>query len=206
MKLLARPPVRWGLLALAAAVTLWLSFGGGQDRDVVQPVARAGASRAGTPAASPGRVAAGEISKPGAAPSAPTAAPSVASAGADRASETPELPARERLAQGSRRDPFAPRGWLPPPPKRVAPKVEPPPPPPPPPPPTAPPVPFKFIGQLEDRNAKPAVFLTKGDSLLVVHVGDVLESTYRVESFTSKEVVVTYLPLKERQVITASGG
>jgi len=67
-------------------------------------------------------------------------------------------------------------------------------------------VPFKFIGQIEDKSAKPAAFITKGDALFVVHVGDVVENTYRVESFNAAQVVVTYLPLQQRQTIDVSGG
>jgi hypothetical protein len=75
-----------------------------------------------------------------------------------------------------------------------------------PPAPTAPPVPFKFVGLIEEKAAKPAAFIAKGDALFVVHVGDVVENTYRVESFNSAQVVVTYLPLKQRQTIEVTGG
>ena len=54
--------------------------------------------------------------------------------------------------------------------------------------------------------AKPAAFIAKGDALFVVHVGDVVESLYRVESFNSAQVVVTYLPLQQRQTIEVTGG
>jgi hypothetical protein len=37
-------------------------------------------------------------------------------------------------------------------------------------------------------------------------VGDVVENTYRVESFNAAQVVVTYLPLQQRQTIDVSGG
>jgi len=39
-----------------------------------------------------------------------------------------------------------------------------------------------------------------------VHVGDVVESTYRIESFNSAQVVITYLPLQQRQTIDVTGG
>jgi hypothetical protein len=172
---------RWAVLAAAGVVTFILAFRSSNDGDVVQPVARNGAA----------------VDAP---PPVRATAP-----GAERAVDAPDMPARSRVASGARSDPFAPKGWTPPPPP--PPKPEPAPPPPPPPPPTAPPVPFKYIGQIEDKGAKPAAFITKGDALLVVHVGDMLENnTYRVESFSAGQVIITYLPLQQRQTIAISGG
>ncbi len=169
------------VLAGAGAVTFGVVFRAvdGPDEAVVEPVAHA-PRNAG--ASDPGHSA-----RPAEAPV-----------------EAPDVPTRARLAQNTRTDPFAPKGWTPPPPP--PPKPAPPEPPPPPPPPTAPPIPYKFIGQFDDKSTKPAAFITKGDALFVVHVGDVVESTYRVESFNAAQVVVTYLPLKQRQTIDVSGG
>lgn len=116
----------------------------------------------------------------------------------------PELPTRTPITGSSSKDPFAARGWLPPPPPPPPPAALPPPPPPPPP--QAPPVPFRFVGLIEEKSAKPAAFIAKGDALFVVHVGDVVDTNYRVESFNSAQVVVTYLPLKQRQTIEVTGG
>ena len=115
-----------------------------------------------------------------------------------------ELPTRSQITQSATKDPFAAKGWLPPPPPPPPPAAALPPPPPPPP--TAPPIPFRFVGLLEEKASKPAAFLAKGDALFVVHVGDVVESTYRVESFNSAQVVLTYLPLQQRQTIEVTGG
>jgi hypothetical protein len=168
------------VLAAAGAGTFVLAFrlaGSGDDSAVVEPIAKTGAR-----------------SEPG----APSGTPAT---GTDRA---PELPARTPLTKTANSDPFAPKGWLPPPPPPPpAPAAAPPAPPPPP---TAPPVPFKFIGQIEEKSARPAAFISKGEALYVVHVGDVVENTYRVESFNSAQVVVTYLPLQQRQTIQATGG
>lgn len=127
------------------------------------------------------------------------AAPAQAGPGA------PNLPIRNKIDESASKDPFAARGWLPPPPPPapapVVPVVAEAPPPP-----TAPPVPFKFVGLIEEKAAKPAAFIAKGDALFVVHVGDVVENTYRVESFNSAQVVVTYLPLQQRQTIEVTGG
>jgi hypothetical protein len=176
------------MLAAAGAATLAVAFYfAPSDGDSVVPsVARASDSGSNAAAAEP-------ASAPGGATAAKPAEPAA-----------PALPTRSKIAESTSKDPFAARGWLPPPP--------PPPPPapaapePPPPPPMAPPVPFKFIGLIEEKTARPAAFLAKGDALFVVHVGDLVENTYRVESFNAAQVVVTYLPLQQRQTIDVTGG
>lgn len=112
-------------------------------------------------------------------------------------------PLREPVAAESVRNPFEPTSFAPPP-------APPPPPapvalPPPPPPPKAPPLPFSFVGLLEQGVAKPQAFLARGDALHVVGAGDVIEQTYRVESVSPTSIVLVYLPLSERQVLTVSG-
>jgi hypothetical protein len=173
-----------GVATFAAA----FHFSGGGNDQVVQPVAH-------LPGAS-------SISASAAVPAAVAPAPGATRAGDPSAA--PDLPTRTRITESASKDPFAPKGWLPPPP---------PPPPaaaaaaaPPPPPPTAPPIPFRFVGLIEEKSAKPAAFIAKGDALYVVHVGDVVETNYRVESFNSAQVVVIYLPLQQRQTIEVTGG
>jgi hypothetical protein len=175
---------RPAILTAAGAATFAAAFHfSASDGGVVQSVARAGDAAA---SAEPAHAA----PAPGAATAAPVA---------------PPLPTRSKITQSAAKDPFAARGWLPPPPPPapapvVAVVAEPPPPP------TAPPVPFRFVGLLEEKASKPAAFIAKGDALYVVRVGDVVENTYRVESFNSAQVVVTYLPLQQRQTIEVSGG
>jgi hypothetical protein len=73
--------------------------------------------------------------------------------------------------------------------------------------PTAPPIPFSFVGMVEQGEGKSQAFLAKGDGLLVVAAGDVIENgVYRVESLSPSAVVIIYLPLGTRQTITVSGG
>jgi hypothetical protein len=180
-----RPAVIAGAGAIALAVALHFAPSNGDG--VVQSVAHAGDS----PASAPGGATAGS--------------PAVAAPAAQAGPGAPDLPTRSRIDQSASKDPFAARGWLPPPPPPapapvVAVVAEAPPPP------TAPPVPFKFVGLIEEKAAKPAAFIAKGDALFVVHVGDVVENTYRVESFNSAQVVVTYLPLQQRQTIEVTGG
>lgn len=92
---------------------------------------------------------------------------------------------------------FASKSWYVPPPP-------PPPPPPtkpaPPPPPTAPPLPFSYLGRYED-GAKPIIFLVKGDSVLSVSEGDVIDDAYRVDGIHGSMLDLTYLPLNIKQTI-----
>ncbi len=65
----------------------------------------------------------------------------------------------------------------------------------PPPKPTTPPLPFGYAGKLaEDGNF--IVFLTHGTRNLAVHVGDVIDGVWRIESIRPPTMVVGYLPLK----------
>jgi len=103
---------------------------------------------------------------------------------------------RKPMSLESRNNPFAASSWLPPPPPVVQAAPEPPPPP------TAPPVPYVYLGKLDGSTLKPRVFLSNGDQLLIVSQGEVVDGQYRVESISDTDVVVTYLPLNQRQVIS----
>jgi hypothetical protein len=129
-----------------------------------------------------------------AAPTAPAVSPS---------KETAPI-GRERIASEGGGDAFRTATWTPPPPP--PPPAVPAPPPPPPPPPTAPPLPFVFVGLLEQKASRPTAFLAKGEALVVAAVGDVIDGTYRVESLSPAGIVVTYLPLNQRQSLGPTGG
>ena len=107
------------------------------------------------------------------------------------------LSLRAPLSLESAHDPFTVSSWLPPPPPVEVPAA-----PVRPAPPTAPPVPFAYVGQLDAKSARPQVFLSNGDQLLIVSPGDVIDNQYRIESVSESDVVLTYLPLHERQVVT----
>jgi hypothetical protein len=66
--------------------------------------------------------------------------------------------------------------------------------------PAAPPMPFKFLGRLSG-DEHSSVFLTDGALVYRVAEGDVVKEAYRVESIGQTELIVTYLPLEERQII-----
>ena len=92
-------------------------------------------------------------------------------------------------------DVFSGRSWIPAPPP--APPVAPAPPPEP----TAPALPFAYVGRLEADDAKPIVYLSRGERLLAVSEGDVVDKDYRIESLTNNEIVLVYLPLGKQQTL-----
>jgi len=70
--------------------------------------------------------------------------------------------------------------------------------PPPPPPPQAPPLPFAYVGRLvEDRDT--TVFLASGERNLIVKPGEVIDNLYKLEEVGERALVLTYLPLSQRQ-------
>ncbi|SIT45858.1 conserved hypothetical protein [Paraburkholderia piptadeniae] len=105
---------------------------------------------------------------------------------------------RKPMSLESRNNPFAASSWLPPPPVVQAPPE-------PPPPPTAPPMPYVYLGKLDGSTLKPRVFLSSGDQLLIVSQGEIVDGQYRVESISDGDVVLTYLPLNQKQVISIPG-
>jgi hypothetical protein len=91
---------------------------------------------------------------------------------------------------------FAPQSWY------VAPPAPPPPPPSaplPPPPPTAPPLPFAFMGSYKTEGAGSTYFLTAGDRVYDVKIGDTLDNTYSVDGVKAGQLLLTYMPLKIQQ-------
>lgn len=69
------------------------------------------------------------------------------------------------------------------------------------PPPQAPPLPFAYIGRLsEDHDT--TVFLAMGERNLVLKPGDVIDNMYKLEEVSDSAVVLTYLPLSQRQTLS----
>jgi len=99
-------------------------------------------------------------------------------------------------------DPFARLDWSPPAPPVAEPPpvIEAPPPPPPPPRPVAPPIPYTYFG-MSIQDGRTVVFVTRQDRTFVLAQGEVIENRYRVEEIRPTEVVLTYIPLNERQVM-----
>ncbi|WP_197325393.1 secretion system X translation initiation factor [Ralstonia solanacearum] len=132
----------------------------------------------------------------------PPAAPE-ASAGPDGVGAHESLAAlRPPLSAESANDPFTVLSWLPPPPPPppvVAPAPVPEPPP------SAPALPFVYLGTLNPDAAKPQVFISNGDRLLIVSPGEVIDGMYRFESIAATGALFTYLPLNQQQVMPVQG-
>lgn len=71
--------------------------------------------------------------------------------------------------------------------------------------PTAPPLPFEFMGRYAPVGQPEVFFLTRSDRVYDVHVGDVIDSMYSVDSFNGKQLVLTYKPLNIQQQLNAEG-
>lgn len=97
-------------------------------------------------------------------------------------------------------DPFAPRGWQVSPPavsEKVvtapAPVVAPPAP-------TAPPLPFQYMGSMNEEGRQ-TIYLGHGDQALVVHAGEVIAQTYKVIEINGREIQFEHLPTGQRQLL-----
>jgi len=65
--------------------------------------------------------------------------------------------------------------------------------------PTAPPLPFTFMGSYKAEGGGSTYFLTAGDRVYDVKVGDTLDNTYSVDEIKSGQLLLTYMPLKIQQ-------
>ncbi|NBA96732.1 hypothetical protein [Pseudomonas sp. R5(2019)] len=67
--------------------------------------------------------------------------------------------------------------------------------------PTAPPLPFQFIGRLDNQQDQ-QIFLQNGEKLYVVRHGDVIDNTYRIDHISATELSLVYLPLHLTQTLS----
>jgi hypothetical protein len=168
---------KW-LSAIAAAVGAWVFFGP-KDTDSVE-VSRSAAHPAARTAAAAGSA------------TAPRSLPGLLQALAQRVADPAAAPAL-----------FASHSWyVPPPPPPPAPvvtaPVEPPKP-------VAPPLPYKLIGSYTPDGEKTVFFLSAGDKVFDVHVGETLDNTYSIDSYSNGQLVLTYKPLNEKQQLQLTG-
>lgn len=72
----------------------------------------------------------------------------------------------------------------------------------PPPPVPTPPFPFKYTGLHRLESGQTTYFLTKGNQLYTVEVGEILDQVYSIDSEEEGQLTVTYLPLERTQTIS----
>ena len=102
----------------------------------------------------------------------------------------------------SSRELFASHSWY------VAPPPPPPPPPAPPvvpPKPTPPPLPFAFLGSYAAQGDPATYFLSRGDRIYDVKLGESIDSDYSLDSMQGSNLIFTYLPLKAHQSLPVGG-
>jgi hypothetical protein len=120
---------------------------------------------------------------------------------ADAAALLTRLAHRSADAKSSR-ELFAAHSWY------VAPPPPPPPPPAPPvipPKPTPPPLPFVFIGSYAAQGDAATYFLSRGDRIYDVKLGNSIDADYSLDSLDGSNLIFTYIPLKEHQSLPVGG-
>ena len=70
-----------------------------------------------------------------------------------------------------------------------------------PPPPTAPPLPFTVMGSYAHPGDSTVYFLTRGDRVFDVHIGDTIDNTYSVDGAANGQLQLTYKPLNIQQTL-----
>jgi hypothetical protein len=184
---MAISPTLKALLAVAAVVVGYIVYTGG---DEATPAA-ATTARTGT-----------QAPRAAGAPERPAAGRNVSSAGSE---ESARLYARlaHRVSDGpAAASLFKATSWYTPPPPPPPAPVEAPPPPPPP---TAPPLPFSAMGSFSRPGERTTYFLTRGDRVFDVHVGDTIDNIYSVDGEANGQLQLTYKPLGIQQLLPLGG-
>lgn len=70
-----------------------------------------------------------------------------------------------------------------------------------PPEPEAPPLPFRYLGRIDEPGQPTVFFLSHGDSVLVVHEGDLIKGDYRVGKLKGRQLEFLYRPMKIQQFL-----
>lgn len=76
---------------------------------------------------------------------------------------------------------------------------------PPPAPPVPPQLPYAYMGRFEDMEGKSVIFLSNGDRIHEVKVGDTIEGAYKIESVEGNTMTLIYLPLSAKQTLALGG-
>jgi hypothetical protein len=72
--------------------------------------------------------------------------------------------------------------------------------------PQAPPLPYTYMGSYTPDGGQPVFFLTAGDRVYDVHVGDTLDNNYSVVGLQKGYLVILYKPLNAQQLLAAGVG
>jgi len=114
-------------------------------------------------------------------------------------------PAAPRIDGAAAHDLFAAHDWRPPAPPPAPPVAEAAAPPPR----VAPPLPFRYLGRLEEPDGSVAVFLLRSGSgnerqqpPIVVRAGDLIAPHHRVDQIGPRSMRLTYLPLAQAQTLS----
>jgi len=67
--------------------------------------------------------------------------------------------------------------------------------------PSVPPMPFQFVGKLDDHSDL-QIFLLSGEKIYVVRKGDVIDDTWKIERISDMELSFVYLPLHLSQTLS----
>jgi hypothetical protein len=166
---------KW-LIGSTALIAAWAAFGP-KDPDAVEPTHASAAAPAHS------------------------ARPAAAAAAVPMAESLLRVAHRvaEQTAAGSL---FAAHSWYVPPPPPPAPVVTAPVAPPKP---TAPPLPFTYMGSYTPNGSPAVFFLTNGDKVYDVHLGDTIDNTYTVDALNNGQLVFTYKPLNQQQQLSTGG-
>ena len=70
--------------------------------------------------------------------------------------------------------------------------------------PVAPPLPFAYMGRMQEEGGKEVIYLTQGTQAYSVNEGDIIEGTYRVDTISTKQITLTYLPMDFKQTLDIS--
>ncbi len=67
--------------------------------------------------------------------------------------------------------------------------------------PSAPPLPFTYMGKLEEEGGPTTYFLERGPQVLAVAAGETIDAQYRLAEASPSELAFVYLPRQARQVL-----
>ena len=68
--------------------------------------------------------------------------------------------------------------------------------------PSAPPLPFTYLGKMQEPEGKLTFFLSDGNQMRLVSTGETINDTYSVDGVEGGRLVITYLPLRIKQYLS----